>query len=488
MVLKNREYVESLLKELIKLPCETEWIEFKVNKSEPQMIGEYISALSNAAALLKKSNAYLIWGIDDKTHEIIGTDFNYRLAKKGNEELESWLSRLLEPKINFKFNELFIGNKKIVILDIDKAITRPISFMGQEFIRIGSNKKKLKDYPEKERELWRVFDENVSELRIAKHNLSFDEVLDVLDFVSYYRSLGFGLPKNKDKIESDFLNEKFIIKTTQEMYDITNLGALLLARDVTKFETIAHKYVRVIWYKDKSKLETIREQEFLGGYILEYENIINYIMTIIPQEEVIENSIRKSKFSYPEIAIREIVANILIHQDIEKKGTSPMVEVFSNRIEFSNLGAPLVSIDRIIDTVPLSRNESIAKMMRKCGICEERGSGYDKIINSLSEYNLLAPKIENQNNQFTKVTLYSKIPFELINKEDKIRTCYMYACLMYIYGEAINNNSIRKIFGLDEKYKYKISRVIKDTLEKGLIKIVDENTAPRYMKYVPFWV
>ena len=184
---------------------------------------------------------------------------------------------------------------------------------------------------------------------------------------------------------------------------------------------------------------------------------------------------------------REIVANILVHQAIEQTGTSPMIEVFKNRIEFSNAGAPLVAIERIIDTVPLSRNENLAGFMHKCGICEERGSGYDKVLFATSNNRMIAPKIENQSNQFTKVTLYSVVPFEVISKEDRIRTCYMHACLKYVQGEAINNNAIRELFGIEDKNKYTASRIIKDTLEKKLIKAVDENTAPRYMKYIPFW-
>ena len=260
-----------------------------------------------------------------------------------------------------------------------------------------------------------------------------------------------------------------------------------LSKDFKKFDKLSKKNVRVIWYKKNNRLETIREQVFSGGYAVDYENIINYMLTIIPQEEVIVDSIRKSFLAYPEIAIRELVANILIHQALDQTGTSPMIELFENRIEFSNLGAPLVPVDRVVDTVPISRNENIAGFMHKCGICEERGSGYDKVIDATNKNILLAPKIENQDNNFTKVTLYSKVPFELIKKEDKIRTCYMLSCLKYVSEGAISNSDVREVFGFSEKDKAKATRIIKDTLNAGLIKIVDKNTAPRYMKYIPFW-
>ena len=164
-----------------------------------------------------------------------------------------------------------------------------------------------------------------------------------------------------------------------------------------------------------------------------------------------------------------------------------MVEVFKNRIEFSNAGAPLVAIERIVDSVPVSRNENIAGFMHKCGICEERGSGYDKIIEATGKNELLAPRIENQNNQFTKAVLFAKVPFELTTKEDRIRTCYMQACLAYVNYEAINNTDIRNLFGLTSKESYKASRIIKDTIDAQLVRPIDEATAPRYMKYVPYW-
>lgn len=177
----------------------------------------------------------------------------------------------------------------------------------------------------------------------------------------------------------------------------------------------------------------------------------------------------------------------MIHQALEQRGTNPMVEIFSDRIEFSNAGAPLIDINRIVDTVPVSRNENIAGFMHKCGLCEERGSGYDKIIASTSKNAMLAPKVENQSNQFTKVILLSKIPFNLTSKEDRIRTCYMHACFEYVNFRTVTNADIRSLFGLENSDKVKSSRFIKDTIEAGLIKPVDPDTAPRYMKYIPHW-
>jgi len=155
---RSEEYIVSLVKELLKQPKESEWLEFKHNNKDPQMIGEYISALSNSAALHRKTNAYMILGVDDTTHKLLGTSFSPSQTKVGGEALENWLLRLLEPKIEFKFYEVEIEDKKVVLLEIAPAYRHPVRFSGVEYIRFSSYKKKLKDLPEKERDLWRIFD------------------------------------------------------------------------------------------------------------------------------------------------------------------------------------------------------------------------------------------------------------------------------------------------------------------------------------------
>lgn len=484
---RSIEYLESLVRELVKLPNETEWVEFKCNNKEPQMIGEYISALSNSAALCEKTKGYLIWGVDDATHKIVGTEFDYHKMKKGNEELEAWLSRMLSPRLNFHFYEIQMDEGMVVILEIPQAEKQPVQFSGKEYIRIGTNKKNLKEYPEKERALWRSFDSVPYELNIALSNVDEDTMLNLLDYSRYYDVLELPIPRNREKVLEDLQHEKFITKNDAGNWNVTNMGALMIAKDLKKFETLHRKTIRVIWYKENTRLEAFREKEFTKGYAVSYEEIVEYIMTIIPQEEVIVDATRKSIFGFPEIAIRELVANAMIHQDLQQRGTNPMVEVFLNRIEFSNAGAPLVAIERIVDTVPVSRNENIAGFMHKCGICEERGSGYDKIIEATGKRELLAPRIENQNNQFTKAILFAKVPFELTTKEDRIRTCYMKACLAYVNFGAISNTDIRQLFGFTDKEKAKATRILKDTIMKGVIKPVNPDTAPRYMKYIPFW-
>lgn len=483
---RSEEYLAGLVKELISLPNETKWVEFKVNNDKPDELGEYISALSNSATLDGKPHAYLIWGINDETHDIVGTDIKPNETKVGNEELESWLLRLLSPKILFKFYEVQINNRNIVILEIEKASGRPVQFRGNEYIRIGSYKKLLKDFPEIERELWRAFEQNIYEEMIAKDHLPESEVLDFIDYPAYFDLLKIPLPADRKRILEKLNEEEMIVPNTAGGWDITNLGAILFAKKLSDFKLLKRKAVRVIQYKGNSRIETMREQEGGKGYASGFQGLIGFINNLLPRNEVIGKALRQELPMYPELAVRELVANALIHQDFSIRGTGPMVEIFSDRMEITNPGRPLVNSERFIDTPPKSRNEELASFMRRIGICEERGSGFDKVVYETELYQLPAPIIE-VTEEHTKVILLSHVDFKEMSKEDKVRACYLHACLKHVNREPMTNTSLRQRFGLEDKDVSVVSRLIKDATEKGLIKLLESDTNQRYFKYIPFW-
>ena len=114
-----------------------------------------------------------------------------------------------------------------------------------------------------------------------------------------------------------------------------------------------------------------KENTEINGYAVGFENVMKYIEALIPTEEVILDAKRDKKTAYPLLALREAVANALIHQDLSISGTGPVVEIIDNRIEITNAGIPLVNIDRIIDNPPKSRNEKLASLMRRLKMCEE---------------------------------------------------------------------------------------------------------------------
>lgn len=479
-------YGASLVAELSKLPHETEWVEFKVNQADPEDIGEYISALANAAALLGKRSGYIVWGIEDGTHALVGTTFDPRSAKVGNEEVENWLLRLLTPKLSFRFIETSIDGKRFVVLEAEAAFRHPVSFQGRDYVRIGSYKKNLKDHPEKERELWRAFDKTPFEDGVTYGRAGSDEVLRLLDYPAYFELTGQPLPADASAIVEALEHEGMIKRADAGGWDVTNLGGLLFARRLEEFPSLRRKAVRVIQYRGNARLETTKEQTGVKGYASGFSGLLEYVNGILPSNEVIGQALRRVVPMFPEIALRELVANALIHQDLFVTGAGPMVEIFDDRIEITNPGKPLIETDRFLDNAPRSRNEKLASLMRRMGICEERGSGVDKVVAQIEVYQLPAPIFEATEDA-TRVVLLAHRPLARMGRDDRVRACYLHACLKYVNRDYVTNTSIRQRLGIDDRNIATASRILKEAVDAGAIVPYDEGAAPRYMKYVPFW-
>lgn len=479
-------YLTGLVRELINLPRETEWVEFKNENDNPQEIGEYISALANSASLNGKAFAYLLWGIDDTTHDTIGTAFEPILARKGNEPLETWLLRLLSPRIDFRFHEVAIDGRKVVLLEIDRASRHPVAFEGVEYLRIGESKRKLKDYPEKERALWRILDQVRFEDIVAAERLGPDQILSKLEYPAYFDLLEVPLPDGHSAILDVLEKDRLIAPCEAGGFNITNLGAILFARRLSDFPSLRRKAIRVVQYRGTGRTETIREQEGGRGYACGFEGLIGFINGLLPSNEVIGSALRQTLPMYPEPAVRELVANALIHQDFLVSGTGPMVEIFDDRIEITNPGEPLVDTQRFVDTPPRSRNEALASMMRRFRVCEERGSGIDKVVFQVELFQLPAPLFEKPEG-FTRAVLFAHRPLNRMDKADRIRACYLHACLRYVTRQPMNNTSIRKRFGIEPVNKAIASRLIREALEARMIRLVSEEVADKLRAYVPFW-
>jgi predicted HTH transcriptional regulator len=321
----NLVYFTGLLHELRSLPKETEWVEFKYNNDNIDEIGENISALANSAALCDKTNSYLVWGVCDESHEVIGTTFRPSQAKKGNEELENWLLCLLTPRINFHLIEFDVNGKQVSMIEIPRATHQPVQFKGMEYIRVGSYKKKLKDFPDKERILWRIFDITTFEQRIAAEIVSGADVLRLLDYPSYFRLLNIPLPENRDAILARLAEDKMITLNKNGQWDILNLGAILFASDLSQFRHLERKALRVVEYIGDGRVRTKREYQGRKGYAVGFEGIIGFLKDLLPENEVIGEALRKTVPMYPELAIRELVANVIIHQDFTITGTGPII-------------------------------------------------------------------------------------------------------------------------------------------------------------------
>ena len=483
----QKNMINSIIEEARKYLYEQPWIEFKHNNYDPQEIGEYISALSNTAALFNQEHAFLIWGIDDKTHEIVGTSFIPQKTKIGNQGLELWISTQLDPQIQFYFHATEIDGYPLILLEIARAHSAPVKFRGVDYIRIDSYKKKLKDFPDTERELWAIFSKKPFEAMIAMDNVSGDFVLRELDYSSYFELLSQDLPSDKAKILETLVGDKMIAKSETGNYNITNLGTILFAKRLSDFPSLARKAVRVIRYEGTGRIGAASKEQVDGkGYACGFEGLITYITNLLPNNEIMGKALRRVVPMYPDIAVRELVANCLIHQNFFMKGTSPMVEIFTDRMEITNPGSPLIDKARFVDHPPVSRNEQLASFMRRIGVCEERGSGYDKVVFETEFYQLPAPEIEIYNDH-TKVILFAHKEYAQMSKEDRYRACYLHACLKRVNRDYMTNASLRERFNIDKRNRSMISRLLNDTCALGLIYVSPDSTSDKNRKYLPFW-
>jgi predicted HTH transcriptional regulator len=482
------ESLQTVVRSLLAESRETEWLEFKLNDDREEEIGEYLSALSNAAALHERDVAYMVWGVDDQTHRVVGTTFRPRDKRIGNEELENWLARLLTPRIDFRIHELQYDGQPLVVFEIPPARDAPVRFRDTEWIRVGSYKKKLRDFPEKERRLWRLFEHESFESGVARSAVPGDQVLSVLDFTGCFDLLEIPLPTDQAGILRRLEDEQLIVSRRDGRFDITNLGAILFAKELKPFDRLWRKSLRIIKYHGAGRTEMEREWRDAPaqkGYAIAFEAAVAYINSQLPHNEPIGQAFRTEVRMYPERAIREVVANALIHQDFTVTGAGPMVEIFAERMEITNPGEPLVDTLRFIDFPPRTRNEGVAAMMRRAGICEEAGTGIDKAIEAIEMYQLPGPDFTRPPGN-TRVMLFGHKQLADMDAAERIRACYQHCCLCRVLGQRMTNASLRERLG-SEATASKASRIIAETVRAGMVRLYKPEARRKNACYVPFW-
>jgi ATP-dependent DNA helicase RecG len=311
-------------------------------------------------------------------------------------------------------------------------------------------------------------------------------VLELIDAETFFQLLNLPYPSTSSGIMDRLLRER-LVDEEKRGFSIRRLGAILLAKKMAAFPDVARKAARVIAYQRSSKLSTtIIDRIVEPGYAVGFQALIRFINRFLPQNEVIKDALRKETKLVPEIAVRELVANALIHQDLSIKGTSVMVEIYSNRLEISNPGEPIVPVKRFIDGYQ-SRNERLADLMRRMGICEEKSSGIDKVITIAEAFQLSAPDFRAMQKR-TLVTICGPKDFDDMDREERVRACYQHCVLKWVLSDRMTNQSLRKRFHVPESKSAVVSQVISATIESGeIVPDAKAGTSRRFARYVPSW-
>ena len=458
---------------LLTVRSEDEHLEFKMaeNRYDFEELVDYCVALAN------EGGGSMILGVTDRVpRRVVGTK-----AFAVPERTVAGIHERLQLKVTF--DEVAHPAGRVLVFHIpSRPQGQPVHYKGRYLMRAGE-----KLVPMSPDQLRAIFVEGQLDWlsQSAMTDCDDDNVVRLLDTQSYFDLVHLPYPVNRTGVLERFENEKLIVRQ-EHGWVISNLGAILFAKKLDAFDHLARKAPRVIVYEGKNKLKTKLDQPGTKGYAVGFQGLVEFINGLVPSNEIIEQALRRAVKMFPEIAVRELVANALIHQDFNESGTSVMIEIYADRMEISNPGKPFIPPDRFIDEYQ-SRNERMADLMRRLGICEEKGSGVDKVIQAAEEYQLPAPDFRVGERR-TSAVLFAYQDFEKMDRNDRMRACYQHCCLRYVMNEKMTNQSLRDRFKLSEDKVASVSQIIAATVEAGKIKPGDPTqTSTRYRSYVPFW-
>lgn len=455
---------------------ELDWKSGLSNKTE--RLAQHLSAFSNY-----KGGGMLVYGVHDD-----GTCFD--LSK---EEMDGIIEKLGNIAKNNLCYSITIGHSVIeyeghalLFIYIPEQKEKPVYLRGGDIFDsyYRSAGQTVKMSRNQVKSLIAESQGITFEEQTAKTHLTGEEILTLLDYKAFYERIDKNVPSASDTILGK-LSDYGFCKKEGEYWSITNLGAILYANDIRNFDDLKFREIVIHKYVGTNNRQQEFEQHITRGYAAAFEDVVDFIMQSTGKEKI--DVVRETVPTYPRVAIREITANMLVHQDMGISGIPLSIEIFTNRIVFTNPGAPLNNINRLIDLPPNSRNEKLAQTMFMLHICEKRGSGIDRAVAAIEEMVLPAVKF-TKGEEHTRVFLYPQKKLKDMTKQEKIDACYQHACLMYEEDMPINNQSVRERFELNKNQASVASRIIAETLEAGFIKPADEETASKkYMTYIPFY-
>ena len=453
---------------------ENEHLEFKEAKQQY----DTTKLLRYCVALANEGGGHLVLGVSDKRpRQVVGTQ-----AFQNRGEITA---RILEAlRMRVEVQELQHPNGRVLVFAVPpRPAGTPLHHEGAYLMRAGEELVPMSPY-----HLMRIFAEGGPDGfdRPAWAGASAEEVVALLDTQSFFDLMQLPYPTSRDGVLERLAQERLIERKT-DGWSIANLAAILLAKRLEAFSPeLARKAARVVIYEGTNKLATRYDEPQPQGYAVGFEKLVDFVHSSAPRNHFVEQALRDEVKMFPRQAIRELVANALVHQDFEATGQSIMVEMYTDRLEVSNPGLPPIKVERFIDEFR-SRNERLAELMRRMRVCEEKGSGIDKVIHLAEVFQLPAPDFRTSETRTTAV-LFSHQDFADMSKPDRIRACYQHCCLKYVSNERMSNQSLRERFRLPESKAATASQVIGATKEAGLIKSDEsDTTSTRYARYLPFW-
>lgn len=459
---------------LLAARSEDEHIEFKEAKSN----FHFEKLVAYCAALANEGGGRIVFGVTDKPpRKVVGTS-----AFDLPEKTVAGIYERIQLKVHWE--EINHINGRVLIFEVpSRPVGHPLHYEGKYWMRAGEEL-----VPMTPDQLKRIINEGQLEFieQPARSGCTEDEVVSLLDVQGYFDLRKRPIPSMRTEL-MEILISKGFVRLNNNLFTITNLGALMLAKRLTDFESTARKGVRLIIYEGTSKQKVRDGKDITGqkGYAVGFEGLVNYVYEQLPASEEIAAALRTTTHAYPLKVIREVIANAIVHQDLAESGTNITVEIYDDRIEVTNPGLPMLPVDRFIDENQ-SRNERFADALRQLGICEERGHGMDAVVTEI-ELHQLPPYRFRLGSRHTTIVLSRYKPLRNLSPEERVSAVYQHCVLRFVTNQITNNESVRVRFKIDKKNSSMASRLLSEAVTAEVIRPSDPDAANKLMRYVPYW-
>ena len=461
-------YLDTLLGQV-----ETNNLEFKAALSS----FDRDKAIGYCAAIANEGGGHLILGVSDHIpHQIEGTN-----AFRNPAGMELLVFSKLAIKISIR--ELDYMGKRVVDFVIPgRQVATPIGFDGRFLMRAGESL-----VPMSAHAIAEILAESKGPAtsHLVTDYLPSHEIRELLDVDHYFSLISDTKPADLHG-QLTILQRRGLLAGDGAAFAVTLLGALFVARNLASFAQLEMRRIRFIKYAGTDRVNAVFEHFETRGYGLAFEDLLALIASHTPVREVIEGGLRQTIPMFPPTAVREFLANALIHQDLNENSVQLTVEIFTDRLEIRNPGEPLIDAKRFVDETR-ARNPELAELMRVARICEVRGSGIDRAVQQIEDYTQPAPTFKKET-AATTVTMFDHMEFSDMTVDERIWSAFLHCCIRYESSDRLSNTSLRERFGLSAEKTTLVSQTIAAAVEAGVIKLDPRvGSSRRLAKYVPFF-
>ena len=470
----GKDITPEAIEKLLKKP-EGAGLEFKAADKghfSVDKLGMHCCAIANAGG------GCILLGITDKEREVVGTN-SYPEPK----EVEAAVADNLTPAIRVEIRAVEFRQKRVVVVRVPPRTSgRLIRHKRTPYTRIGEQTREMQD-----NEINRILTEPKTHwlYEVCLPDQGAEEVMALLDVKSFYRMIDKPMPSDLSLVMQNLADECILVpKKAKRRFSISRMGVLLLAHSIKKCSPeMAEKRVRIIRFEGVSKSEIAFSYDYDKGYASGFEDMLDMaVEQIAYQAEDMQGSAAEIA---PQLAIRELLANAIIHQDFERNA-QVILRIFSDEVELINPGASLVNSDFMMQHSE-SRNIGLLGLMRKFGLAEHATSGVEKVVAAIEESKSSPPEFKFQDG-FTDVKLYRNADYKTMSSSTRKTAGHQHCLLRHARKSVMTNASLRERFGLNEDARKEIAQLLKELVEDQKIKPAPGRPgAKKSAGYIPYW-